>query len=100
MISSTLGAPLGGAMRGGQKGFDWAAVSAILPPKGGLGGGNCLPSIVIIASGAPGTPWITPSAVRVSCAVARETQPSSVPATMILAEILTNDIMIFLPNDS
>src|SRR5512139_56127 len=58
MISSTLGAPLGGTMRSGQYGLDCAAVSLITPPNFGGGGGNCLPSMVVVALGEPGTPVI------------------------------------------
>jgi hypothetical protein len=34
-----FGAPFGGTIRAGQKGFDWAALRLITPPKGcaGLG---------------------------------------------------------------
>ena len=58
MIISTLGAPLGGTTRGGQYGLDCAAVSLITPPNFGGGGGSCLPSIVVVALGEPGTPVV------------------------------------------
>ena len=58
MISSTLGAPLGGTTRGGQQGFDCAALRSILPPNFGGGGGSCLPSMVVVALGEPGTPVV------------------------------------------
>ena len=43
MISSTLGAPLGGTTRGAHQGFDCRASSLITPPNFGSGGGSCLP---------------------------------------------------------
>src|SRR6516162_10501235 len=58
MISSTLGAPLGGTTRGGHQGFDSEALSLITPPNFGSGGGSCLPVIVVVASGEPGVPVI------------------------------------------
>ena len=56
MISSTLGAPFGGTTRGAHQGFDSEAFSLITPPNFGSGGGSCLPSIVVVALGEPGTP--------------------------------------------
>ena len=56
MISRMFGAPLGGTMRGGHHGFDCAALSLITPPNSGSGGGSCLPLIVVVAFGEPGTP--------------------------------------------
>src|SRR5678815_2588868 len=66
MMSSTLGAPLGGTTVGGQYGFDSEAFSLITPPNFGSGGGSCLPSMVVVALGEPGVPvvWI--------CAVAED----------------------------
>src|SRR5271165_4300493 len=63
MMSSTLGAPFGGTMRGAHQGVDSEALSLMTPPKGGLGGGSCLPSIVVVAVGEPRTPvtsWAKP----------------------------------------
>ena len=51
MISSTFGAPLGGATVGGHQGLDCSASSLIAPPKAGSGGGSCLPLIVVVALG-------------------------------------------------
>ena len=56
MMSSTLGAPLGGTTRGGHHGFDSVAFSAITPPNFGSGGGSCLPSSVVVALGEPRVP--------------------------------------------
>src|SRR5271166_902577 len=63
MMSKTLGALLGGTMRGAHQGVDSEAFSLMTPPKGGLGGGSCLPSIVVVAVGEPRTPvtcWAKP----------------------------------------
>src|SRR5262245_51225582 len=56
MISSTLGAPLGGTTRGGQYGLDWAALRLMVPPNFAGGLGRYLPSMVAVALGAPGSP--------------------------------------------
>src|ERR1700693_6173437 len=59
MMSSTLGAPLGGTTRGGHQGLESLAVSSITPPNSGGGGGSCFPSIVVVALGEPGTPVVS-----------------------------------------
>jgi hypothetical protein len=56
MISSTLGAPLGGTMFGGHHGLESVAFSLITPPNLGGGVGICLPSMVIVALGEPSVP--------------------------------------------
>src|SRR5512135_2666819 len=56
MISSTLGAPLGGTTCGGHHGFESLASSLMTPPNAGGGGGSCLPSIVVVALGEPSSP--------------------------------------------
>src|SRR6478736_5194933 len=56
MMSRTLGAPFGGATRGAHHGVESEARSLMTPPNFGSGGGSCLPSIVVVAPGAPGTP--------------------------------------------
>src|SRR5208282_3298331 len=58
MMSSTFGAPLGGTTVIGQYGFESLAFSLITPPNGAGGGGSCLPSMVVVALGEPGTPVI------------------------------------------
>src|SRR4051795_8588518 len=58
MISTTLGAPSGGVTRGGHQGFDWLAFRSIIPPVGSGDGGSCLPSIIMVALGDPGTALI------------------------------------------
>jgi len=59
IMSSTLGAPFGGTMRGGHQGFDSEAFSLITPPNFGSGGGSCFPSMVVVAPGEPGTPVVS-----------------------------------------
>jgi hypothetical protein len=56
MISSTLGAPLGGTTVGGHQGFEVLASCVTLPPNFGGGGGSWLPGIVVVAPGAPRVP--------------------------------------------
>src|SRR5450432_2316653 len=56
MISSTLGAPFGGTIRGGHHGLESSALSLITPPNFGGGGGSWLPLIVVVALGVPSTP--------------------------------------------
>ena len=51
MISSTLGAPLGGTTRGAHQGFDCRAPFFITPPNFGSGGGSCLPLMLVVALG-------------------------------------------------
>src|SRR5215813_6396003 len=58
MINRTLGAPLGGAMRGDQYGLDWRASRSIRPPNFCGAAGICSPGIVVVALGEPGTPVI------------------------------------------
>src|SRR6516162_9727197 len=62
MMSNTLGALLGGTTRGAHHAFDWAAFSLMTPPNFGSGGGSCLPEMVVVAPGEPGTPvtWTPP----------------------------------------
>src|SRR5512139_279377 len=56
MMSSTLGAPLGGTTRGAHHCVDSEAFSLITPPNFGSGGGSCFPLIVVVALGEPGVP--------------------------------------------
>jgi hypothetical protein len=53
MMSRTLGASLGGTMRGAHQGFDCRASGLITPPKAGSGAGSCLPLMVVVALGEP-----------------------------------------------
>src|SRR5213078_1495665 len=70
MMSSMLGACLGGTTRGAHHGFDWRASSLITPPNFGSDGGSCFPLIVVVAPGEPGVPvvWIC-SAWREAAAI-------------------------------
>ena len=56
MISSTLGAPLGGTMRGAHQAFDCSASSLITPPNFGSGAGSCVAGTVVVALGEPSVP--------------------------------------------
>src|SRR5512147_391379 len=67
MMSSTLGAPLGGTTRGGHHAFDSEAFSSITPPNCGSGGGSCFPLMVVVALGDPNSP-VTCSAARTGTA--------------------------------
>jgi hypothetical protein len=58
MMSNTLGAPFGGTTRGAHQACDSEAFSLITPPNLGSGGGSCVPLMVVVASGAPGTPAV------------------------------------------
>src|SRR5271165_3059002 len=65
MMSSTLGAPLGGTTRGGHQGVESLAASLITPPNFGGGGGICFPLMVVVASAWPNVP-VTCCATEVS----------------------------------
>src|SRR4029450_1150303 len=58
MMSSTLGAALGGTTVGGHHGLESVAVSLMTPPNFGSGGGSCFPSMVVVAPGEPGVPLV------------------------------------------
>src|SRR5262249_45447760 len=47
-----------GTTRAGQPGFDWSTLRLIWPSNFGGGGGRYRPSIVVVASGEPGTPVV------------------------------------------
>src|SRR5262245_32730833 len=65
MMSSTLGAPLGGTTRAGQYGVDCAALRSIFPPNGAGGGGSCSPLMVVVAPGLPGAAVTCPCSCEV-----------------------------------
>mgnify|MGYP002143877946 CR=1 FL=1 len=49
MMRRTLGAPLGGTMRGAHQGLDCSALSLMTPPNFGYGAGSCLLLTVVVA---------------------------------------------------
>src|SRR5271155_1941406 len=70
MMSSTLGAPFGGTIRGGHQGVDSLALSLITPPNFGGGGGSCFPSMVVVALGAPRVPVTCCAAAAATASIA------------------------------
>src|SRR5574338_167719 len=73
MISSTLGALLGGTMRGAHQYLDFSASSLMTPPNFGSGAGSCLLLMVVVALGEPSSPvtcwaWALPPAMTVKTA--------------------------------
>jgi hypothetical protein len=54
-----IGRAFRGTTRGAHQGFDSDAFSLISPPKTAGGGGICLPSMVVVAPGAPNSPVTT-----------------------------------------
>src|SRR5215468_7897304 len=93
MISSTLGAPLGGTMRADQYGFDVRASLVILPLKGWGGAGICAPSIVTCASGDPGAPPTTFCAA--AGAAEKPHSNASVHASAVVRVVVTVRVMMF-----
>ena len=80
MMSRTFGACLGGTMRGAHQALDCRASSLITPPNFGSGAGSCLPLMVVVALGEPGSPvvWICGSrAVCADAMVAASAQTSA-----------------------
>src|SRR5262245_30625563 len=87
MMSNTLGAPLGGATRGGQTALESLAERLIVPPKAVGGGGRYLPSMVFVAAGDPigGPASLAGSSAASTCRGTRSAPvankyPSSAPA--------------------
>jgi hypothetical protein len=70
MISSMLGAFLGGTTVGGHQGVECSASSLITPPNFGAGGGNWLPGMVVVALGVPRVPVTVTGAVSSAAALA------------------------------
>src|SRR5437667_4245674 len=75
MMSSSLGALLGGTTRGAHHAFDWAAFSLMTPPNFGSGGGSRFPEMVVVAPGEPSRPVIC--SVLTGAAVLPSSAPSS-----------------------
>src|SRR5436189_6148093 len=87
MMSSTLGAPFGGTMRGAHHGFDCRAPALITPPNFGSGGGSCFQSIVVVALGEPGVPVVCICA-RAEDATAITAAASIPPRRICLADFI------------
>src|SRR4029079_1163714 len=87
MMSSTLGAPLGGTTRGGQYGFESRALSLITPPNGIGGAGICFPSIVTVALGEPGVPVICWAAADVRRDAASSTAAAASATTRFWIDV-------------
>src|SRR5580692_6713489 len=79
MMRRTLGAPLGGTIRGGHQGVESLALSLITPPNFGGGGGSCFPSMVVVASGEPGSGAADSSGFLASRAQANRKPPVATP---------------------
>src|SRR5277367_2778109 len=82
MMSSTLGAPLGGTMRGGHQGVESLALSLITPPNFGGGGGSCFPSMVVVALGAPNVPVTCCAAADLATSMAATRSAAMVPSPL------------------
>src|SRR5438128_12533873 len=87
MMSSTLGAPFGGTMRGAHQAFDCRALSLITPPNFGSGGGSCLPLIVVVAPGEPGVPVVC------ICALTEGAAAMTAAASIALRKICVADFI-------
>src|SRR5208337_3302575 len=106
MIKSTLGAPLGGTTRGGHQGLDCAAFSLITPPNLGSGGGSCLPEMVVVALGEPGTPVTIGSgsddcgfAVSAVVASGLADEESALATTLPFSDLAESDALDCLASD-
>src|SRR5512147_1814747 len=82
MMSRTLGACLGGTMRGAHHALDCRASSLITPPNFGSGGGSCFPSMVVVAPGEPGTPVVSTAETGVTPKPLTSTAPADAHAVM------------------
>ena len=86
MMSSTLGAPLGGTTLAGHAGLLSLASSLITPAKGCGGGGSWSPLIVVVALGEPRVPvvWMPGCAAcwafGDTAALFEDSQPGSTPS--------------------
>src|SRR5450631_2113646 len=95
MMSSTLGAPLGGTMRGGHQGLESSALSLITPPNFGGGGGSWLPLIVVVALGSPSTP-VTVCAV--TGAVAMMATSSNAATSLVTPDFSASRFIVSAPS--
>src|SRR5213594_3720649 len=87
MMSRTLGASLGGTMRGAHQGLDFKASFVITPPNFGSGAGSCFPLIVVVAPGEPGVPVVCICA-RAEAAAAMTAAASITPKSIFLADFI------------
>src|ERR1700675_2189492 len=91
MISRMLGAPLGGTTVGGHQVFDSVASSLITPPNLGGGGGSCLPSMVVVALGAPIVPvtcWAFASGERIVAMRMPNDSAVAIPVMPLLLDMM------------
>src|SRR5271166_909722 len=75
MMRSTLGAPLGGTIRGGHQGLESLASFLMMPPNFGAGAGSWFPGIVVVALAVPSSP--------VTCCAFAEALASTNAATRV-----------------
>src|SRR5205823_13075163 len=87
MMSSTLGAPLGGTTVGGHHGLESTALSLITPPNFGSGGGSCFPLIVVVAPGVPGVP-VAWTCARAEVAAAMRATANIPPRRICVADFI------------
>src|ERR1700719_1787503 len=88
MMSRMLGAPLGGATRGGHHGVESLALSLITPPNGIGGGGSCFPSSVTVELGSPATPLICWADAGATANAPRQTITSMKLQTVDLIDVM------------
>src|SRR5258705_3248046 len=85
MMSKMFGACLGGTMRGAHHALDLRASSLITPPNFGSLAGNCLPLMVVVAPGEPGSPVVCISAAKHEAAVNTNAAPQRAVVMIRLA---------------
>src|SRR5271154_6477546 len=90
MMSSTLGAPLGGTTRGGHQGVESLASSLMTPPNFGGGGGSCLPSIEVVALGAPSVPVTCCAPAREEAVSPRTARSAAITRSLLLSHIMNS----------
>src|SRR5579863_2068294 len=98
MMSSTLGAPFGGTIRGGHHGVESLALSLITPPNFGGGGGSCFPSMVVVALGEPNWPVTCCAAAGMIANMATSKNAAASATAAPLKERATRDTDCTSPN--
>src|SRR3990172_4350713 len=92
-MRSTLGAPLGGTVRGGHQGFDSAAVWLISPPNAGAAGGSAFDLTGAVYAGEPGfagPAWpLTGIGAKTATSTAAATPATTTGRTILLFMIFT-----------